>query len=87
MGRLGPGELILLLAIALVIFGPSKLPELGKSLGRTVNEFKKFSNDLKVDVSLDENKPTKTDKKEDKNSSKEKLDFTGSNQADEHIEL
>lgn len=76
MGRLGAGELILILAIALVIFGPAKLPELGKALGKTVNEFKKFSNDLKVDISLDEKKSIKTNKKEDKKISEEKSDFT-----------
>lgn len=40
MGKLGAPELILILAIALVIFGPSKLPEIGKSLGRAISEFK-----------------------------------------------
>ncbi|HCX62365.1 MAG TPA: twin-arginine translocase TatA/TatE family subunit, partial [Clostridiales bacterium] len=40
MGRIGPGELVLLLLIALVIFGPSKLPEIGKSMGSAINEFK-----------------------------------------------
>lgn len=39
-GRLGMPELILILAIALVIFGPSKLPEIGKSLGKALKEFK-----------------------------------------------
>jgi sec-independent protein translocase protein TatA len=34
MGRIGIGELILVLVIALVIFGPSKLPDIGKSLGK-----------------------------------------------------
>ena len=40
-GRIGTSELILVLAIALVVVGPSKLPELGKSLAKTINEFKK----------------------------------------------
>ncbi|MGM0397294.1 MAG: twin-arginine translocase TatA/TatE family subunit, partial [Bacillota bacterium] len=39
-GRIGMPELILILAIALVIFGPSKLPEIGKSLGKALKEFK-----------------------------------------------
>ena len=65
MGRLGTGELILILAIALIVVGPSKLPELGKSLGRTINEFKKFSKEIKDDISL-EDTDKKDDKKEDK---------------------
>lgn len=39
-GKFGFTELALILAIALVIFGPSKLPEIGKSLGKALNEFK-----------------------------------------------
>ena len=43
-------ELILILIIALVVFGPSKLPDIGKALGKSLNEFKKAtnSNDDKV---------------------------------------
>jgi TatA/E family protein of Tat protein translocase len=40
-------ELVIIFAIALIIFGPRKLPELGKSLGRSLNEFKRASNELK----------------------------------------
>jgi sec-independent protein translocase protein TatA len=40
-------ELIIILVIALIIFGPRKLPELGRSLGRSINEFKKASNELR----------------------------------------
>jgi sec-independent protein translocase protein TatA len=39
--RLGPGELIILLIIFLVIFGPSKLPAAGRTLGNAISEFKK----------------------------------------------
>jgi sec-independent protein translocase protein TatA len=52
-GRIGATELILILAIALVIFGPSKLPEIGRTLGKAISEFKaqtsKVTEDLKVD--------------------------------------
>ena len=44
MGRIGATELILILAIALIIFGPSKLPEIGKSIGLALSEFKSSSN-------------------------------------------
>lgn len=37
--RLGPGEIILILVAALIIFGPRRLPELGKALGRGIREF------------------------------------------------
>ncbi len=40
MGRIGPLELVLVLVVALVIFGPNKLPEIGKALGKSVKEFK-----------------------------------------------
>jgi sec-independent protein translocase protein TatA len=45
-GSIGMPELIIILVIALIIFGPRKLPELGRSLGRSLREFKKASNEL-----------------------------------------
>lgn len=39
--NIGPGELILLLIVALLLFGPKKLPELGKALGESIGAFKK----------------------------------------------
>ena len=46
-GSIGMPELIIILTIALIIFGPRKLPELGRSLGRSLSEFKRASNELK----------------------------------------
>jgi sec-independent protein translocase protein TatA len=40
MPNIGPMEIILVLIVALIVFGPKKLPELGKSLGKGINEFK-----------------------------------------------
>lgn len=75
MGRLGTMELILILGIALVVFGPKKLPELGRTLGKTLNEFRKFSKDIKDDVTIDlslEDKAKKKDpEKEDISDKKE----------------
>jgi sec-independent protein translocase protein TatA len=46
-GSIGMPELIIIFFIALIIFGPRKLPELGRSLGRSLNEFKRASNELR----------------------------------------
>jgi TatA/E family protein of Tat protein translocase len=46
-GSIGMPELIIIFVIALIIFGPRKLPELGRSLGRSLSEFKKASNELR----------------------------------------
>lgn len=46
-GSIGMPELLIILTIALIIFGPRKLPELGRSLGRSLSEFKRASNELK----------------------------------------
>ncbi|WMJ85533.1 twin-arginine translocase TatA/TatE family subunit [Anaerocolumna sp. MB42-C2] len=50
MGKLGTTEILLILGIALLVFGPSKLPELGKSVGKTISNFKKGVKDTKEDV-------------------------------------
>ena len=46
-GSIGMPEMLVILVIALLIFGPRKLPDLGKSLGRSLAEFKRASNDLR----------------------------------------
>ncbi len=46
-GPIGMQELIIIFVIALIVFGPRKLPQLGKSLGRSLAEFKRASNELK----------------------------------------
>src|SRR4030095_5818250 len=46
-GSIGMPELILIFVVALLVFGPKKLPELGKSLGKGLAEFKRASDDLK----------------------------------------
>jgi len=47
MGQLGFSEMLLIFIVALLVFGPKKLPELGKSLGKGIREFKKATEELK----------------------------------------
>jgi TatA/E family protein of Tat protein translocase len=47
MGPIGVPELLILLVVALIVFGPRKLPDLGRSLGRSIAEFKRASTELR----------------------------------------
>ena len=47
MGSLGMSEILVILVIALIIFGPRKLPELGKTLGQSLAQFRRASEDFK----------------------------------------
>lgn len=47
MGSLGMPEILIILVIALIVFGPRKLPELGKSLGKSLAQFRRASEDFK----------------------------------------
>lgn len=48
--NLGPAEIIVILLVALVVFGPRKLPELGRSLGAGIREFKRGTSGLKEEL-------------------------------------
>lgn len=50
LSNIGIPGLILVLVLALIIFGPAKLPELGRAVGSTLKEFKKSTRDLVSDV-------------------------------------
>ena len=47
MGPIGVPEMLILLVVALIVFGPRKLPDLGRSLGRSIAEFKRASTELR----------------------------------------
>lgn len=53
MFGIGAMELVVILVLALIIFGPGKLPEVGKAIGRGVREFKKAASEV-----MDEDKPS-----------------------------
>jgi sec-independent protein translocase protein TatA len=46
-GSIGPAELVLIFIVALLVFGPKKLPEIGKSVGKAIREFKRTSEEIK----------------------------------------
>ncbi len=58
--NIGPGELILILIIALVVLGPGKLPDVAASLGKSVREFRKAATDVSDAAKLDAPAPTPT---------------------------
>ena len=59
LSNIGIPGLILILVLALIIFGPSKLPELGRAVGSTLKEFKKSAKDLVADDEESEEKEIK----------------------------
>ncbi|MBW2712822.1 MAG: twin-arginine translocase subunit TatB, partial [Deltaproteobacteria bacterium] len=56
MFGIGPTELMVILAVALIVLGPKRLPELARSLGKGLAEFKRATNDIKhqIDTTMDE---------------------------------
>ena len=55
LGSIGMPELILIFIVALIVFGPKKLPEIGKSLGKGLAEFKRASDDLRQNIQKEVN--------------------------------
>jgi sec-independent protein translocase protein TatA len=51
MFNVGPTELMLILVLALIVFGPKKLPEMGKSIGKGLREFQKAKSDIRREIS------------------------------------
>jgi TatA/E family protein of Tat protein translocase len=61
-GTLGGPEILLLLVLALIVFGPRKLPEIGKSMGKMLAEFRRASNDFRrtIEDEVEAEKHTQT---------------------------
>ena len=51
---LGPTELLLILAVALIVFGPNKLPEIARTLGHSINELKSAASEVKDAIRFEE---------------------------------
>ncbi len=67
-GTIGMPELILIFVVALLLFGPRKMPQIGRSIGRALGEFRRASNDFKRtiedEVAADEIREVERDLKE-----------------------
>lgn len=63
MYSIGIPELVLILVIALVVFGPGKLPEIGKAVGKSLREFRSASTEDNTKTIDDKNEDEKKDKK------------------------
>jgi sec-independent protein translocase protein TatA len=63
-GLPGGSEIVVILLIVLIVFGPTRLPKMGQAMGKAIRDFRKAGKDLRSDVMLDE--------KEDKSKDKEK---------------
>ena len=50
---MGPAEMVLILVIALIVFGPGKLPEIGAAIGRAIGDFRRASRELTADLQTD----------------------------------
>jgi TatA/E family protein of Tat protein translocase len=68
-GNIGLPELLIIMAIALLIFGPKKLPEVGRSIGKAIREFRKTTDEIKdkfeEQIRADELKDIQDDIKKD----------------------
>jgi sec-independent protein translocase protein TatA len=51
--NLGFGEIVLILILALIIFGPKRLPEMGRTIGKSLKEFRRATTDLRQELEVD----------------------------------
>ncbi|MHB1418696.1 MAG: Sec-independent protein translocase subunit TatA/TatB [Bacillota bacterium] len=64
MFNIGTPELILVLVLALIIFGPGKLPDLGRTIGKAVNEFRKATGEIQKSLEVPKEKPEKVNEEQ-----------------------
>jgi sec-independent protein translocase protein TatA len=83
MFGIGPPELIVIFLIILILFGAKRLPELARSLGRSINEFKNATQNIKNDLDVSKEDPAISQdpdagRNDDQKESKKAKDKTGS---------
>lgn len=59
MPSIGFGEILILLAVALIVFGPKRLPEMGRTIGRSLREFRRAASEMRAEIEedLDDDEP------------------------------
>ena len=62
-GAIGPGELLIVLLVILLLFGAKRLPELARGMGKGIREFKKATSGIEEDMRLEEKTQEKTEEK------------------------
>jgi sec-independent protein translocase protein TatA len=60
MPSLGFGELLVILVLALIIFGPRRLPEMGRTIGRSLREFRRAASEIRSELEVDVDEPPST---------------------------
>ncbi len=53
MFNIGPTELLIILVLALIVFGPQRLPEIGRSIGRSLREFRRATDEIRGEIERD----------------------------------
>ncbi len=84
MPNLGPAEILVILVVALIVFGPKKLPEIGKSIGKGLREFKKASNEIMSTFEADDDDYTPPRAKENGYHDTDSVGTPGTGTADNH---
>ncbi|MGH7496960.1 MAG: Sec-independent protein translocase subunit TatA/TatB [bacterium] len=59
-GQIGMSELLVILVIVLLVFGPKKIPELARNISKGLNEFRRAAEDVKEELTLDHDRSTRT---------------------------
>ncbi|HEX2266785.1 MAG TPA: twin-arginine translocase TatA/TatE family subunit [Actinomycetota bacterium] len=68
--NIGPTELIIILVLALIVFGPTRLPEIGRSIGRSLREFRRASDEIRGEIERDlDDEPPRSTKNQSETSS------------------
>ncbi|MDQ4149939.1 MAG: twin-arginine translocase TatA/TatE family subunit [Actinomycetota bacterium] len=57
MGNFGPGEMLMIAVVALLLFGPRRLPEIARSVGKAVREFKKATSEFSQELTMELEQP------------------------------